>query len=325
MEKKERKMYLPSIDDLFTTQEERDSVDLEKVIHININEIDDFPEHPFKVIVNDEMSEMVESIKQKGVLVPTIVRKKDDGRYEMISGHRRKKASELLGIETVPCIVRDLTDEEATIIMVDSNLQREKILPSEKAFAYKMKLEAMNKQAGRPKKENLTPVVSNFKLRSNEILANEVGESREQIRRYIRLTYLIPKLLEYVDNDVIKDNDKPSIALRPAVELSYLKEEEQQQLLDYIDFNMVTPSLAQAIKLKNMSEKGTFNIDSMELLLEEDKPNQTPKLKVSMNRLSSLLPNNLKNDREREEYVIKAVEWYDRYIKHKQKERSQER
>lgn len=322
MEKKERKMYLPSIDDLFTTQEERDSVDLEKVIHININEIDDFPEHPFKVIVNDEMSEMVESIKQKGVLVPTIVRKKDDGRYEMISGHRRKKASELLGIETVPCIVRDLTDEEATIIMVDSNLQREKILPSEKAFAYKMKLEAMNHQGSR-KDLTSTPLVS--KLRSNEMLGKEIGESREQIRRYIRLTYLIPKLLEYVDNDVIKDNDKPSIALRPAVELSYLKEEEQQQLLDYIDFNMVTPSLAQAIKLKNMSEKGTFNIDSMELLLEEDKPNQTPKLKVSMNRLSSLLPNNLKNDREREEYVIKAVEWYDRYIKHKQKERSQER
>ena len=322
MEKRERKMYLPSIDDLFTTQEERDSVDLEKVIHININEIDDFPEHPFKVIVNDEMNEMVESIKEKGVLVPTIVRKKDDGRYEMISGHRRKKASELLGIETVPCIVRNLTDEEATIIMVDSNLQREKILPSEKAFAYKMKLEAMNHQGSR-KDLTSTPVVS--KLRSNEMLGKEIGESREQIRRYIRLTYLIPKLLEYVDNDVIKDNDKPSIALRPAVELSYLKEEEQQQLLDYIDFNMVTPSLAQAIKLKNMSEKGTFNIDSMELLLEEDKPNQTPKLKVSMNRLSSLLPNNLKNDREREEYVIKAVEWYDRYTKHKQKERSQER
>jgi len=325
MEKKERKMYLPSIDDLFTTQEERDSVDLEKVIHININEIDDFPEHPFKVIVNDEMSEMVESIKQKGVLVPTIVRKKEDGRYEMISGHRRKKASELLGMETVPCIVRDLTDEEATIIMVDSNLQRERILPSEKAFAYKLKLEALSHQG---KRTDLTSVPVAHKLKnkpSRQIIAEQVGESQDQIRRYIRLTYLIPKLLEYVDNDVIKDNDKQSIALRPAVELSYLKEEEQQQLLDYIDFNMVTPSLAQAIKLKNMSEKGTFNIDSMELLLEEDKPNQTPKLKVSMNRLSSLLPNNLKNDREREEYVIKAVEWYDRYIKHKQKERSQER
>lgn len=325
MEKKERKMYLPSIDDLFTTQEERDSVDLEKVIHININEIDDFPEHPFKVIVNDEMNEMVESIKQKGVLVPTIVRKKDDGRYEMISGHRRKKASELLGIETVPCIVRDLTDEEATIIMVDSNLQREKILPSEKAFAYKMKLDALKQQG---KRNDLTspPVVEKLNKRySVAIVGEQVGESSEQVRRYIRLTYLIPKLLEYVDNDVIKNKDKPSIALRPAVELSFLKEEEQQQLLDYIDFNMVTPSLAQAIKLKDMSEKGTFNADSMELLLEQEKPNQTPKLKVSMNRLSSVLPNNLKNDREREEYVIKAVEWYDRYLKHKQKERSQER
>lgn len=322
MVKKERKMYLPSIDDLFTTQEERDSVDLEKVIHININEIDDFPEHPFKVIVNDEMNEMVESIKEKGVLVPTIVRKKDDGRYEMISGHRRKKASELLGIETVPCIVRDLTDEEATIIMVDSNLQREKILPSEKAFAYKLKLEALSHQG---KRNDLTLSPMETKLKTAEILGKENGDSRPQVYRFIRLTYLIPKLLEYVDNDIIKDKDKPSIALRPAVELSFLKEEEQQQLLDYIDYNMITPSLEQAIKLKNMSEKGTFNVDSMELLMEQEKPNQTPKLKVSMNRLSSLLPNNLKNDREREEYVIKAVEWYDRYIKHKQKERSQER
>jgi len=322
MEKKERKMYLPSIDDLFTTQEERDSVDLEKVIHININEIDDFPEHPFKVIVNDEMNEMVESIKQKGVLVPTIVRKKDDGRYEMISGHRRKKASELLGIETVPCIVRDLTDEEATIIMVDSNLQREKILPSEKAFAYKMKMDALSKQGIRT---DLTSCPVGRKLSSAKILGNELGDSERQVYRFIRLTYLIPKLLEYVDNDVIKDKDRPSIALRPAVELSYLKEEDQQQLLDYIDFNMVTPSLAQAIKLREMSEKGTFNVDSMELLMEQEKPNQTPKLKVSMNRLSNVLPSNLKNDREREEYVIKAVEWYDKYLKHKKKERSQER
>lgn len=325
MANKERKMYLPSIDDLFSSQEDRDNDKLEKIVNINMNEIDDFPEHPFKVNVNDEMAEMVESIKEKGVLVPTIVRQKEDGRYEMISGHRRKKASELIGMETIPCIVRDLTDEEATIIMVDSNLQRERILPSEKAFAYKLKLEALSHQG---KRTDLTSVPVAHKLKnkpSRQIIAEQVGESQDQIRRYIRLTYLIPKLLEYVDNDVIKDNDKPSIALRPAVELSYLKEDEQQQLLDYIDFNMVTPSLAQAIKLKNMSDKGTFNVDSMELLLEQEKPNQTPKLKVSMNRLSSVLPNNLKNDREREEYVIKAVEWYDRYLKHKQKERSQER
>ena len=317
MANKERKMYLPSIDDLFSSQEDRDNAKLEKIVNINMNEIDDFPEHPFKVNVNDEMAEMVDSIKEKGVVVPTIVRQKEDGRYEMISGHRRKKA--------IPCIARDLTDEEVTIIMVDSNLQRERILPSEKAFAYKLKLEALSHQG---KRTDLTSVPVAHKLKnkpSRQIIAEQVGESQDQIRRYIRLTYLIPKLLEYVDNDVIKDNDKPSIALRPAVELSYLKEDEQQQLLDYIDFNMVTPSLAQAIKLKNMSDKGTFNVDSMELLLEQEKPNQTPKLKVSMNRLSSVLPNNLKNDREREEYVIKAVEWYDRYLKHKQKERSQER
>lgn len=292
MANKERKMYLPSIDDLFSSQEDRDNAKLEKIVNINMNEIDDFPEHPFKVNVNDEMAEMVDSIKEKGVLVPTIVRQKEDGRYEMISGHRRKKASELIGMETIPCIARDLTDEEATIIMVDSNLQRERILPSEKAFAYKLKLEALSHQG---KRTDLTSVPVAHKLKnkpSRQIIAEQVGESQDQIRRYIRLTYLIPKLLEYVDNDVIKDNDKPSIALRPAVELSYLKEDEQQQLLDYIDFNMVTPSLAQAIKLKNMSDKGTFNVDSMELLLEQEKPNQTPKLKVSMNRLSSVLPNN---------------------------------
>ena len=206
--------------------------------------------------------------------------------------------------------------------MVDSNLQREKILPSEKAFAYKMKMDALSKQGIRT---DLTSCPVGRKLSSAKILGNELGDSERQVYRFIRLTYLIPKLLEYVDNDVIKDKDRPSIALRPAVELSYLKEEDQQQLLDYIDFNMVTPSLAQAIKLREMSEKGTFNVDSMELLMEQEKPNQTPKLKVSMNRLSSVLPNNLKNDREREEYVIKAVEWYDRYLKHKQKERSQER
>ncbi|MBE6146694.1 MAG: ParB/RepB/Spo0J family partition protein, partial [Firmicutes bacterium] len=256
------------------------------------------------------------------VLVPTIVRKKEDGRYEMISGHRRKKASELLGIETVPCIVRDLTDEEATIIMVDSNLQREKILPSEKAFAYKLKLNALNHKG---KRTDLTSSQVATRLDTATIIGKEHGDSRDNVYRYIRLTYLIPKLLEYVDNTIIKDKDKPSIAFNPAIELSYLKEEEQQQLLDYIDFNMVTPSLAQAIRLRDMSEKGTFNVDSMELLLEQEKPNQTPKLKVSMNRLSNVLPSNLKNDREREEYVIKAVEWYDKYLKHKKKERSQER
>jgi len=319
--KNERRMHLPTIDNYFSTQEERDNEKLEKIVNLDINQIDDFPNHPFKVLQNDEMNEMVESIKDKGVLVPTIVRMKSDGRYEMISGHRRKYASEMAGMDTIPSIVRNLTDDEATIIMVDSNLQREKILPSEKAFAYKMKLEAIKRSAGRPKK-NSTPVVQNFSI---EKIGNEVGESREQIRRYIRLTHLIPKLLEYVDNDAVKAKDVPGIALRPAVEISYLTEEEQKHLQDYIEFNEITPSQSQAIKLREMSENNRFTVELMEELLDEEKPNQTPKLKVSMNRLNSVLPKTLKNDREREEYVIKAVEFYDKYQKRMKEKQKDER
>lgn len=319
MEKKENKMHLPSIDDIFTTQKERDEANLEKVIHISIKDIDDYPQHPFKVLVNDEMQEMVDSIKDKGVLVPTIVREKEDGRYEMISGHRRKKASELAELDTIPCIVRDLTDDEATIIMVDSNLQREKILPSEKAFAYKLKLEAMKHQG---KRNDLTSVPVAQKS-SRQILGEQVGESQDQIRRYIRLTELIPELLQMVDNDVLKES--PSMAFRPAVEISYLTKDEQTVLLDLIECYDCTPSLAQAIKLKNMSQNNTLTVDEMEEIMEESKPNQTPKLKVSMNRLNGVLPDTLKNDREREEYVIKAVEWYDRYQKKMRERKEQER
>ena len=315
MEKKESRMRLPKVDDLFTTQEERDRLNLEKIIDISITDIEDFPNHPFKVIVNDELKEMVESIKEKGVLSPALVRKKSNGKYEMISGHRRKKASELANLETIPCIVRDLTDEEATIIMVDANLQREKILPSERAFAYRMKLEALNHQG---KRRDLTSVENPQKLSSKtsrQIVAEQVGESEDKIRRYIRLTYLIPKLLEYVDNYVIKDKDKVSIALSPAVEISYLTKEEQESLLDYIEINEITPSQSQAIELKNMSQEKSFTVEKMEELLDEEKPNQTPTLRVSMNKLKNVLPRNLKNDREREEYVIKAVEFYDKYQK----------
>lgn len=317
MEKKENKMHLPSIDDIFTTQKERDEANLEKVVNISIKDIDDYPEHPFKVLVNDEMQEMVDSIKEKGILVPTIVRQKADGRYEMISGHRRKKASELAELDTIPCIVRDLTDDEATIIMVDSNLQREKILPSEKAFAYKLKLEAMKHQG----KETLRPVVG--KLESADIIGQKNNDSGRQVQRYIRLTELIPELLQMVDNDVLKES--PSMAFRPAVEISYLSKEEQTDLLDLIECYDCTPSLAQAIKLKNMSQNNTLTVDDMEEIMEESKPNQTPKLKVSMNRLNNILPNTLKNDREREEYVIKAVEWYDKYQKKMRERNSQER
>ena len=323
MEKKKEKMYLPSIDDLFTTQKTRDEADLEKVVNIKLNDIDDFPEHPFKVIVNDELKDMAESIKEKGVLSPALVRQKDDGRYEMISGHRRKKASELANKDTIPCIVRDLTDDEATIIMVDSNMQREKVLPSEKAFAYKMKLDALSHQG---KRTDLTSDQVGPKLsRSNEMLSNNVGESVSNIKRYIRLTYLITELLDYVDNSIIKDKDKLSIALSPAVEISYLSKEEQQSLLDYIDFNQITPSQSQAISLKEMSQNKTFTVEKMEVLLNEEKPNQTPTLRVSMNKLRNVLPKELKNDREREDYVVKTVEFYDKYQKRMREKNSQER
>ena len=317
MVKNESKMHLPSLDDIFTTQKERDEADLEKVVYISIKDIDDFPEHPFKVIENDEMKEMVDSIKEKGVLVPTIIRPKANGRYEMVSGHRRKKASELANIDTIPCIVRDLTDDEATIIMVDSNLQREKILPSEKAFAYKLKMEALKHQG----KETLRPMVG--KLETADFIGQQNNESGRQVQRYIRLTELIPELLKMVDNESLKLS--PSMAFRPAVEISYLTKDEQTSLLDIMECNDCTPSLAQAIKLKDKSLAKTLTVDDMEELLEESKPNQTPKLKVSMNRLSSVLPSHLKNDREREEYVIKAVEWYDKYQKKLKERNSQER
>ena len=325
MEKRERKMHLPTLDDYFTTQEERDNAKLEKIININITDIDDFPEHPFKVIVNDELKDMAESIKEKGVLSPALVRQKADGRYEMISGHRRKKASELANKDTIPCIVRDLTDDEATIIMVDSNMQREKVLPSEKAFAYKMKLDALSHQG---KRTDLTCDQVGYKLerkKSVELLADKVGDSKTQIQRYIRLTYLIPELLDYVDNSIIKDKDKLSIALSPAVEISYLSKEEQQSLLDYIDFNQITPSQSQAISLKEMSQNKTITVEKMEDLLNEEKPNQTPTLRVSMNKLRNVLPKELKSDREREDYVVKAVEFYDKYQKRMRDKNSQER
>lgn len=311
MENIKRKMPLPTIDDLFTTQEERDNANLEQVKNISLNDIDDFPKHPFKVVLNDEMNDMIDSIKDKGVLVPTIVRPKGNGKYEMISGHRRKKASEILKLETIPCIVRELTDDEATIIMVDSNLQREKILPSEKAFAYKMKMEALSHQG----KITSRPLVD--KLKSVDQIGLENGDSGRQVQRYIRLTELIPKLLDKVDIG--------EIAFRPAVELSYLTKDEQTDLLDIMDCNLCTPSLSQSINLKNMSQTKKLTVEKMEELMEQEKPNQTPKLKVSMNRLNNVLPSSLKNDREREDYVIKAVEFYDRYQKKLREKNAQTR
>ena len=297
------KMPLPKLDDLFTTEEERTNDKLEKVIDIKISDIDDFPDHPFKVIENEDMFNMRDSIKENGVLVPALVRQKSDGRYEMVSGHRRKYASQLANKETLPCIVRNLTDDEAVIIMVDSNLQREEILPSEKGFAYKMKLEALSHQG---KRNYLTSDQVGPKLiRSNELLSNDVGESISNIKRYIRLTELIPELLELVD--------EKQIALSPAVELSFLKDEEQYAVLDCIECNVATPSHAQAIRLKKMSQEGTLTTDEIEDILSEEKPNQIPKMKFNADRIRNVLPKNIE-EKKIEDFVVNAIEFYGKHL-----------
>ena len=297
------KMPLPKLDDLFTTEEERTNDKLEKVIDIKISDIDDFPDHPFKVIENEDMFNMRDSIKENGVLVPALVRQKSDGRYEMVSGHRRKYASQLANKETLPCIVRNLTDDEAVIIMVDSNLQREEILPSEKGFAYKMKLEALSHQG---KRNDLTSDQVGPKLiRSNELLSNDVGESISNIKRYIRLTELIPELLELVD--------EKQIALSPAVELSFLKDEEQYAVLDCIECNVATPSHAQAIRLKKMSQEGTLTTDEIEDILSEEKPNQIPKMKFNADRIRNVLPKNIE-EKKIEDFVVNAIEFYRKHL-----------
>ena len=308
---REINMNLPSADDLFTTQEERDHKNQEYVKDISIYEITDFPNHPFKVKMDDKMLETIESVRDHGVLVPALVREKPTGGYEMISGHRRKMASELAGKETMPCIVRNLSDDQAVIVMVDSNLQREEILPSEKAFAYKMRLEAMNRQAGRPSKNNLTPVVSDLNgLRTNEALGKEVGESRETIRRYIRLTELIPEILEMVD-------DK-KISMRPAVELSYLPKEEQEILYDTMESEACTPSHAQAIKIRKFSAEGRLNEDVLLSIMSEEKPNQVEQWKIPKNRLKKYFPLGT-TQQKMEETIIKALELY------RKREKSRER
>ena len=304
---------LPSVDDLFSTEEERAEARLEKVVNLSPAEISDFPNHPFKVRMDEAMQEMTESVKQYGVLVPTLVRPKPEGGYEMVAGHRRKKAADLAGLAEIPCIVRQLTDDEATIIMVDSNLQREQILPSEKAFAYKMKLDAMKRQAGRTSLENLTPVVSEKRLRTNEELGLQVGESREQIRRYIRLTHLIPEILELVDNSVLKDQEMLQIAMRPAVELSYLRKEEQADLFAIMDEMDCTPSHAQAIKMRQMSEAKTggerLAKDALVSIMKEEKPNQKEQFKIPKEKISRFFAPGTPTQKI-EDTIVKALELY---------------
>lgn len=313
MEEQKRKMQLPKItrDEFFTTQEERDLRSKEHVENVKISEIADFPNHPFKVIVDDEMLEMSKSIEQYGVLVPVLVRPKQNGTYEMISGHRRKKASELANKDTIPCIIRELTDDEATIIMVDSNMQREHILPSEKAFAYKLKLEALSHQ-GKRLDISSDPMGWKSGVETASIIGKENGDSQTQVRRYIRLTELIPEILEMVDNE--------RIAFRPAVEISYLNKDEQNMLLDCMEYSDCTPSLSQAIQLKELSRKKELDQDTMDSLMEQEKPNQKEKYKFNADRLRNLLPRNL-DDKGREDYVVKAVEFYNNHQRKKQMER----
>ncbi len=311
MKEQEQKMKLPKLDDLFTSQAQRDYERAEKVEEIDISKISDFPNHPFKVKDDDKMEEMVKSIKQYGVILPVIVRPKDDGTYEMISGHRRKRACELAGVKQIRTIVKDLSDDEATILMVDSNIQREEILPSEKAFAYKMKLEALNHQGKKIELEEdstSTPMVS--KLRTNEILGNEVGESRENIRRYIRLTHLIPELLEQVD--------LKRIAFRPAVELSYLSEDNQYVVQNIFEFDEVTPSLSQAIRLKKLEQEGKLTEERIEEILGQEKPNQKEFIKIHNERIDKYIPQKIKESGKVEDFIIQCVEEHNKRERLKQ-------
>ena len=305
---------LPSVDDLFSTEEERAEARLEKVVNLSPSEISDFPNHPFKVRMDAAMQEMTESVKQYGVLVPALVRPKPEGGYEMVAGHRRKKAADLAGLAEIPCIVRQLTDDEATIIMVDSNLQREQILPSEKAFAYKMKLDAMKRQAGRPPKDNSRPVGADLiGIRSDELLAKDVPDSARQIQRYIRLTHLIPEILELVDNSVLKDQEMLQIALRPAVELSYLRKEEQADLFAIMDEMDCTPSHAQAIKMRRMSDAKTgaerLSKDAMAVIMEEEKGNQKEQFKIPKEKISRFFAPGTPTQKI-EDTIVKALELY---------------
>lgn len=304
-------MNLPTADDLlFSTQEERDNADREYVKDIPLDKISDFPNHPFKVQMDEKMREMIESIREHGVLSPALVRPRGDGTYEMVAGHRRKFASQMADRKDIPCIVRDLTDDEATILMVDSNLQREEILPSEKAFAYKMKLDAMKRQAGRPGK-NLSPVATDLKgKRSDEILGAQVGESKDQIRRYIRLTELIQPVLDMVD--------EKKIALRPAVELSYLSRDQQQILLDTMQMQDCTPSHAQAIKMRRFADEGRLNEDVILSIMSEEKGNQKEQFRIPRERIRKYFSPGA-SAKQMEDTIVKALELY------RKRERNRER
>ncbi len=298
---------LTAYDDLFETDESRAEANLSKIREIPISEIDEFPDHPFKVLMNEDMEQLVESVSRSGVMTPATVRQKEDGRYELISGHRRKKACELAGLETLKCEVKELTHDEAIIVMVESNLQRSVILPSEKAFAYKMRLEAMKRQGER---SDLTSPPLVEKSAGKEALSvskigKDTGDSHEQVRRYIRLTELVPEILQMVD--------ERQIAFRPAVEISYLSEEQQYTLLEAMGYNDATPSLAQAIKMKKFMQEGKLTDEVIQSIMQEDKPNQKEKPAFKDERITKLIPKSIPRGQETD-FVVKALEFYNRHL-----------
>ena len=296
---------LTKLDDLFTTQAQRDEEQLSKIRDIPLELIDDFPDHPFKVRDDEDMMQLVESVKERGVITPATVRQKEDGRYELVSGHRRKRACELAGFETLRSEIVDLNRDEATILMVESNFQRSEILPSEKAFAYKMRLEAMKRQAGRPTKNNLVPVGQNY---SREELAAQSGESQTQIQRYIRLTNLVPELLEFVDEGRIK--------MRPAVELSYLDEDCQRDVVDEIDLNDATPSHDQTIRMRKLFNEGNLTTEAIHAVMSEEKPNQKEKIVLRGDRVRQFIPKNIPVS-QTEDFVCKALEYYNKFLRNR--------
>lgn len=299
---KETKIELTAYDDLFETDQSREEAKLSKIRDIPISQIDEFPDHPFKVFIDEDMEQLVDSIRRNGVMTPATVRLKEDGRYELISGHRRKKACELAGLETLKCEVKDLSRDEAIIVMVESNLQRSTILPSEKAFAYKMRLEAMNRQGQR---SDLTSCPMGNKLTSASEVAKEVGDSERQIFRFIRLTELIPEILQMVDDR--------QIAFRPAVEISYLPEEQQYTLLEAMEYSDATPSLAQAIKMKKFMQDDKLTDEVIQSIMEEEKPNQKEKPAFRDERINKLIPKSVPRGQE-SDFVVKALEFYTRHL-----------
>ena len=310
---RESKIELTAYDDLFETDESRAEANLSKIREIPIAEIDEFPDHPFKVLMDEDMEQLVDSVRWSGVMTPATVRQKEDGRYELISGHRRKKACELAGLETLKCEVKELTRDEAIIVMVESNLQRTTILPSEKAFAYKMRLEAMKRQ-GQRTDLTCSPVGNKLQgVKSSDELAEKVGESKNQIFRYIRLTELVPEILQMVD--------ERQIAFRPAVEISYLSEEQQYTLLEAMGYNDATPSLAQAIKMKKFMQEGKLTDEVIQSIMQEEKPNQKEKPAFKDERITKLIPKSIPRGQETD-FVVKALEFYNRHL---QRQRGQER